>query len=846
MTDFTSLPVYRHKEDILKALEENQVIIVESPTGSGKTTQIPLILKEAGYDQRGIIGITQPRRIAAMSISEFIKKQLGIEDNYCGYTMRFADTTDESTRIKVMTDGILHQEQKGDPYLSRYSVIMVDDAHERSLNIDFILGLLKQIITKRNDIKVIVSSATINTSAFSTFFNGAKIISIDARIFPINIIYMPPKEKAKKNPYTYDKKRRYDIEEDTFLNQSIYKIVKKQAEEHLGDVLVFLSGEADIKAAEAMLKAKAGLARKLQVYPLYGRLSKEEQERVFIPTEEGKTKVVIATNIAETSITIDGITCVIDSGEAKVNFYNQKDFTSSLIPLPISKSSAHQRAGRAGRTQSGTCYRLYSEESLKLRPEFTQEEILRSDLAEVAIRMSDLGIFDYESFPFITEPKKSSLQSAEGTLKFINAIDEDRHLTPIGEKMVLFPLLPRHSRVIVEAIMRYPDVLGEVIQAVAFLSTKNPFLRPEGREDAARNRQSVFQDQIYGDFVGYLKLYSQYKEISEKGQKAEEKFCKNYFLDLQTMNEILHITEQLEEIVSRMGIPITKGGSTGDYLTCLAAGLLQYVCIRDDAFSYHSLTAQSIYIHPGSSWFRNLPRFILAGEIVQTSRMFARTVSPLKAEYLDAIDPDLRIRLMYGKSKKEIEKRKEEKAKKSDEKKNELELFGRSYPYTGAKKKDAILIPVEDIPYLIKKAFERGKVTRIKAELIQNGASTHRAMKLKDIIQEGNLLKIEKHPAQYSGEVYFQAEDKDELILDLLDKVFTLQLKGKTLYFMGFSGGGKRYAFRSFPSLTSVIDTTYFTLTELRNTTKSSAVRGKIDEIIRKVDETEDFRSEGV
>ncbi len=844
MTDFTSLPVYRHKEDILKALEENQVIIVESPTGSGKTTQIPLILKEAGYDQRGIIGITQPRRIAALSISEFIKKQLGIEDNYCGYTMRFADTTDESTRIKVMTDGILLQELKGDPYLSRYSVIMVDEAHERSLNIDFILGLLKQIITKRSDIKVIVSSATINTSVFSTFFGGAKIISIDARIFPIDTIYMPPKEKTKKGPYNY-KKKPYE-EEDTFINQSIYKIVKKQADEHLGDVLVFLSGEADIKAAEAMLRNKAGLAKKLQVYPLYGRLSKEEQERVFTPTEEGKTKVVIATNIAETSITIDGITCVIDSGEAKVNFYNQKDFTSSLVPLPISKSSAHQRAGRAGRTQSGTCYRLYSEESLKLRPEFTQEEILRSDLAEVAIRMSDLGIYDYESFPFITEPKKSSLQSAEVTLKFINAIDENRHLTPIGEKMVLFPLLPRHSRVIVEAIMRYPDVLGEVIQAVAFLSTKNPFLRPEGREDVARNRQSIFQDPVYGDFVGYLKLYNQYKDVSEKGQKAEEKFCKNYFLDLQTMNEILHITEQLEDIVSRMGIPITKGGSTGDYLTCLAAGLLQYVCIRDDAFSYHSLTAQSIYIHPGSSWFKNLPRFILAGEIVQTSRMFARTVSPLKAEYLDAIDPDLRIRLMYGKSRKEIEKRKEEKTKKEEKSKSGVELFGKSYPYTGAKKKDAILIPVEDIPYLIKKAFERGKVTRIKAELMQSGASTHRAMKLKDIIQEGSLLKIEKQPLKYSGETTFQQEDKEELILSILDRLFTLQVKGKTLYFMGLSGGGKRYSFRGFPSLTSVIDTTYYTLTELRNNIRSTSVKSKIDEIIRSIDDTEDFGNESI
>ena len=375
MINYQQLPVYKHKREILDALENNQVIVIESPTGSGKTTQLPIILMEAGYDLSGMIGITQPRRIATLSICEYIKKQLNLDGNICAYTMRFADSSDETTRIKIMTDGILLQELKSDPLLSRYSVIMVDEAHERSLNIDFILGLLKQITQKRKDLKVIISSATINTQKFSTFFDGAKIISIDAKLFPIEIKYINP---FKENKSALERLNLFDSRslEEKANSLTILKIVQNNVKQKLGDILIFCSGEYEIKTYETALKNDP-IWPSLQVYPLYGRLSKEEQERVFIPTEEEKTKVVIATNIAETSITIDGITTVIDLGVAKVNFYNQKDFTSALIPLPISKSSSQQRAGRAGRTQEGTCYRLYSEKSLAERPEFNQEEILR-------------------------------------------------------------------------------------------------------------------------------------------------------------------------------------------------------------------------------------------------------------------------------------------------------------------------------------------------------------------------------------------------------------------------------------------------------------------------------------
>ncbi|MBR1920229.1 MAG: ATP-dependent RNA helicase [Spirochaetales bacterium] len=838
MKDFKSLPVYRHKNEILKGLEENQVIVVESPTGSGKTTQIPLILKEAGYDEKGIIGVTQPRRIAALSICDFIKKQLQITDNYCAYTMRFDDTSDSSTRIKIMTDGILLQECKADHYLSRYSVIMVDEAHERSLNIDFILGLLKDIIKVRKDLKVIISSATINTESFSKFFDGARIVSIDAEVFPITINYLPP---SGKRPQAED------------MAANIRKIVTYQARKHLGDVLIFLPGEFDIKETELDLKGLP-VAKDLEIYPLYGRLSKEEQERVFTPTGEGKTKVVISTNIAETSITIDGITCVIDSGLCKMNFYNQRDFTSSLVPLPISKASCRQRAGRAGRTQSGSCYRLYSEENLNTRPDYSMEEILRSDLAEVALRMSDLGIYDYERFPFITQPKKGALLSAEQTLKFIQAIDDDHHLTPIGEKMVLFPLLPRLSRIIVESIMNYPDVIEEVLIAVSFLSTKGPFLLPQGQETLARDRQKLFQDQMYGDFVGYLKLFRMYEKNAELGQKSQEKFCKKYFLDYQTMNEILHIDAQIGEIVSNMGVPLTGGGQVSDYLTCLSAGLLQYVCYNYNRSAYRSLTADQIFIHPGSAWFRTLPKFLLAGEIVQTSRMFARTVSPLRAEWLDRIDPNLRNRLLHKehldrKAEKLVE---EKKPKQNIEKKtpeNIIRIFDRDYPTRSYKAGKIIaIVPLTDLPFLIKRGFERGSVRKgVKVILKNKDALLETPISLKELVQEGGILNIKGGTIDWPKDINLDTgreEGRRELERHL-SKLFTVASHKDKLRFIGLMAlGGDRglFSFRSFTSLSLCIDSTYAALYEIKTNLKApKGLMNKIDALMKRVEELEDF-----
>ena len=640
--DFFSLPVYQNKEEILKALRENQVIVIESPTGSGKTTQLPLILREDGYDRRGIIGITQPRRIATLSVTEFIKKQIHDENSYVAYKMRFADTSTSETRIKVMTDGILLQEVKADPLLSKYSIIMVDEAHERSLNIDFILGLMKEIIAKRSDLKVVVSSATINTKVFSSFFFDAPIISIDAKTYPIAVNYMPLKLKRDR--------------EDEYYSR-INEIIHKDKKNNPGDVLVFLPGEAEIKGLIEYLKT-APYSSNYQLYPLYGRLSKEEQEKVFTPTKEGKTKVVVATNIAETSITIDGITTVIDSGLAKVNYYNQKDFTSALVEQPISKSSANQRKGRAGRTRAGVCYRLYSEADYKARPEYAEEEILHSDLAEVALRMSELGIYNYDSFPFITPAKLNGLKSAEETLIIINAINADHTLTPIGEMMIKFPLLPRLSRVIVESIMNYPSVMDEVLIAVSTLSTRQAYVMPIGEEYEARNAHKSFRNPKYGDFIGMRTLFDTYKNFKTKEERAS--FSKAYYLDMQTLDEIQNIHRQLSEQISEDGIYIGHGGSIDEYFSCLIAGLRQYVAKKEDNCSYKTITADRIYIHPGSSWFKILPDYILAGEIVKTSKMYARTVSPVLAKWIDRVDPSL-INELKGYAKKDKKQKKAEK-----------------------------------------------------------------------------------------------------------------------------------------------------------------------------------------
>ena len=616
-----SLPVARHRHEILQQLARSPVIVVESPTGSGKTTQLPRILYDAGYAAHRRIGVTQPRRIAAVSVTDFVRAQLaagGHDGAVVAYKMRFEDTTGERTRIKIMTDGVLLQELKHDRLLREYAALMVDEAHERSLTIDFVLGLLKGVLAQRSDFKVIVSSATINAEVFAEYFDGCPIIRIDTPVHPVRIHYRPFQPSG-------------DPEQ---LLASIEQIVLEiHRARKPGDVLIFLSGERDIRAGLATLAARRE-SRSWQLLPLYARLSRAEQARVFDQFPR-RRKIMLATNIAETSVTIPGIGFVIDSGLAKINSYNTRTLTSALTEQPISHASCNQRRGRAGRTGPGACYRLYSEQSYQQRPLFELEEIHRTDLSEVVLRMAELGITEFEEFDFLSSPGRDRVTNAVELLGMLEALDEQRRLTAVGRLMVQFPILPRHARIIVEAIQRYPEVLEETLIAAAFLSVPTPFVMPEGHELEARHAHHGLRHPL-GDLVTYLTLFASFRDSSDR-----DGFCSRHYLEPRAMYEILNVKEQLEEITSGLGVPIGRGGPLSHYLRAVARGLIQFICVATGRGRYRSPTAGNIFIHPGSAMYGQPARYLVAGEIVRTSRTYARSVSPLSRQEVQAVSPDL-------------------------------------------------------------------------------------------------------------------------------------------------------------------------------------------------------------
>jgi len=809
--NYFDLPVYRNQKKILSMLENNQALVVESPTGSGKTTQLPVILHEAGYSQRGIIGVTQPRRIAAVSVSEFIARQTEtVIPGLIGYKMRFADRTNHETKIKIMTDGILLQEMKLDPWLSKYSLLVVDEAHERSLNIDFILGLLKRVLESRRDFKVIISSATINAEVFSEYFGECPIVKIDAQRFPVTLIYDPIVSNAVENASFKQK----DSSEEEILMKIETITTRFINEKREGDILIFLSGEKVIKNCMNRLSS-CSVGKFLHILPLYGRLGKEEQERVFENAPNGKTKVIISTNIAETSVTIDGITAVIDSGLAKLNWYNPKTFTSSLIEAPISKASANQRKGRAGRTQEGTCYRLYTRKDFENRPLYTTEEIFRTDLSEVILRMADLGITNFEDFEFIAAPEKAGIIGGIETLNLLEALETDRSLSNIGKLMTEFPLAPRQSRIIVEAILRYPDVIHETVIAAAFLSTQSPYILPPGEETDARQAHHRFRDD-HGDFVSYLKLFKAYCDSTNK-----IKFCEKNYLDERAMAEIVNVTAQLEENIGSMKIPVhyradlLEGKEIDDYLCCIGRGMIQFVCVREESFkkkehgrrernessrgkigSYRSLTADKIMIHPGSVMFRADPKYIVAGEIVRTSKMYAMSVSPLSREVLERIRPGL-----FAENEKYGDK-KPEKLKKARDFTNNIKIADEVFDIIAIKGKKTVLLPWEKLKNIGEDAAEtfykglRGKI------IVNNHYNLLAGEKLELILSLALKLDIDNvFSRNWPHKGNFNAKDDLPSLLKHLDSLAMpiIWKKGaKDLGFLGlFTDGGGNYWFRA-------------------------------------------------
>ena len=831
--DYKSLPVYEQKQRILDTLATNQVIVVQSPTGSGKTTQLPVILHEAGYSASGVIAVTQPRRIAALSVSEFIAKQLKTKyPGLVGYKYRFEDKTDETTKIKIMTDGILLQEMKLDPWMRKYSVVMVDEAHERSLNIDFVLGLLKRVLAERKDFKVIVSSATMNAEAFSTYFDGCPIVTIDTQVFPVAMVYDPPALAASTASQTAEDALITKIE------QTIDRVLDNKDE---GDILLFLPGEKVIKDCMQRL-ISSPFRSKIHLVPLYGRLPKEEQEKVFDKAPFGRKKVVLATNIAETSVTIDGITTVIDSGLAKLNFYSPHTFTSSLIETPVSRASCNQRRGRAGRTRPGTCYRLYPRKDYDARQEYTTEEIYRTDLSEVVLRMSELGITEFEQFNFISPPSHEGLMGAVETLNMLKALESDGTLSKIGRLMVEFPLEPRVSRIIVESIMYYPDVLEEVIIAASFLSAQSPFVLPVGEEMDARKAHHAFND-IQGDFVSYVKLYRTYLSASNR-----ERFCKNNYLDDKVMAEIYNIKTQLEEIVSnRLQMPITSGGNMDNYLCCVAAGMIQFVCVREGRESYRSLTAEHITIHPGSSMFRTNPLYIVAGEIVKTSRMFAMSVSPLTKNLLQQIDSNLEAKLSNIHGKKESDDAERKRGK--EEKKrpaNAIVLGGISFAYDTVKGKKLVKLPWKDFRTAVEQEHNEGVLAQIGGMrgviLLPDNYRLMVREKVELIFKAAKFLNLDPLPEdKWPRKLNVNIMDGENIIklLDSLEFLMRVVVAKKSTQEMGFitlyTNGNGSYWFKASRGFYTALNENLSSLEKLIDDAQNSSLSKEQEEKINMV-----------
>ena len=616
-----TLPVHRIATSLVETLREHPVVIVEGPTGCGKTTQIPQILLDndlVGEDR--MIGMTQPRRIAAVSVAHRIaaerKVALGRE---VGFAIRFDDCTSRETRIRVMTDGLLLQEARGDPLLMRYGVIVVDEAHERSINIDFTLGLLRTMLEQRDDLRIVISSATLHPRQFSRFFGGAPILRVDARTFPVEVQYQPIEERSYRGR----------IEALADLVTDIHRGRQE------GDILAFLTGEAEIRAVMADLERRR--LRRMVVVPLYGRLTREEQDRVFEPVGR-RRKVVLATNIAETSLTVDGIRFVLDLGLAKVPSYDVVTGVGSLREQPISQASAQQRAGRAGRLAPGVCIRLYDRQDFHARPAFQLEEIRRMDLAEVVLRLLDLDIRDVEHFPFITEPPLRSLLGAVDTLHRMGAIDADRGLTALGRRMASYPLPPRMARMVVEASDRFPEVLDEIVTTGALLSVRWPYAVSSTDEARARAAHREFSHPR-GDLLGGIAMMERFQQSADP-----EGFCQQHYLDHRLMCEILRVRDQLQTIAQQGGVaPVTDPRVTdAKVVHCIATGFPGRICRRIGRSSdYETATGVRVSIHPSSCMAQRRPELFVAASIVVTYKAWARSVSALPPEVVAEVDPAL-------------------------------------------------------------------------------------------------------------------------------------------------------------------------------------------------------------
>ncbi|MEV8210111.1 ATP-dependent RNA helicase HrpA [Streptomyces sp. NPDC079189] len=625
------LPVSQKKDDILEAIRDHQVVIVAGETGSGKTTQIPKICMELGRGVRGMIGHTQPRRIAARTVAERVADELKTPlGEAVGWKVRFTDQVNpDATYLKLMTDGILLAEIQTDRELLAYDTIIIDEAHERSLNIDFLLGYLARLLPKRPDLKVVITSATIDPERFARHFGDAPIVEVSGRTYPVEVRYRPLLEEEGE-----------DSDRDQIT--AICDAVDELQAEGPGDVLVFLSGEREIRdTADALNKKNL---RHTEVLPLYARLSHAEQHRVF-QRHTGR-RIVLATNVAETSLTVPGIKYVIDPGNARISRYSHRTKVQRLPIEGISRASANQRKGRCGRTSDGICIRLYSEDDFLTRPEFTDAEILRTNLASVILQMTAAGLGDIEKFPFIDPPDHRNIRDGVQLLQELGALDPDekdpkKRLTELGRKLAQLPVDPRLARMVIEADRN--GCTREVMVIAAALSIQDPRERPSDKQTQADQHHARFKDET-SDFLAFLNLWRYIREQQkERGSSSFRRMCKQEYLNFLRIREWQDIYAQLRTVAKQMGMHLEEPSADlaapeQAVHTSLLAGLLSHIGLKDtEKNEYLGARSAKFAIFPGSALFKKQPRFVMSAELVETSRLWARVNAKVEPEWIEPL-----------------------------------------------------------------------------------------------------------------------------------------------------------------------------------------------------------------
>ena len=672
-----TLPVHEKLEEIKKAIAENQVTIICGETGSGKTTQLPKICLEIGRGAAGLIGHTQPRRLAARSVAERIAEELKSEiGSAVSYKVRFTDHTSRDACVKLMTDGILLAETQTDRYLAAYDTIIIDEAHERSLNIDFLLGYLKQLLPRRPDLKVIITSATIDAERFSQHFNGAPVLEVSGRTYPVEILYRPLTSKDEDDA---------EVE----LTDAIVDAADELARHGEGDILVFLPGEREIREAAEALR-KSTLRRNDEILPLFARLSHAEQHKIFHPSG-AKRRIVLATNVAETSLTVPGIKYVIDTGLARVKRYSARAKVEQLHVEKISQAAARQRSGRCGRVSAGVCIRLFSEEDFNSRTEFTDPEIIRSNLAAVILRMAALKLGDVAAFPFLEAPDQRYINDGFQVLLELGAVNEHNGLTKLGEQMARLPIDPKIARILLAA--KKHDCMAEILVIASALSIQDPRERPLEARDAAAKAHERFTDK-QSDFLAYLNIWDSFQRERDKGLSNKQlvQWCRQYFLSHLRMREWRELHHQLAQTAIEMGLTtkeaafrrppevrqLTSSENAGDQdlsaklkqkqldkkqhraqiraakeagyeqiHRALLTGLIANVGMKSpDGNDYTGARGSRFHLFPASALFKAKPKWVMAAELVETTKLYARDVAAIQPEWIEQEAPHL-VRYHY-------------------------------------------------------------------------------------------------------------------------------------------------------------------------------------------------------